>query len=346
MANWYVKQSTGDDSTGDGSSGNPYKTITKVDTVASALDHVYVAEDSPSGRSDTFTKKLFIHGCNTSWTVGAATPAIDGTGQTNCLVANDTACDGSLLEYLEFKNATGDGFDAVAGVVELGLFRCIAHDNGLSGFGPATTSTISNWMYLLCYAYDNGLSGIVLSAYCKAILCVAEGNGTYGIYGVTTASEAILCLTYDNATDGIGHSLRGVSVMNRCYGNAGSGGIVVGQSSTVVLNRCTDNDYGIAYGTADYWSMVAYNAVLGNTTDDLTPTADTIEVLEGNEESGDKGWRDTASDDYAVIPPAAIFNDPLDLPDSINQLFITAGYLPDYYGNSGAGRAHFIGQGN
>ena len=63
MADWYVSTS-GNDSTGDGSIGSPYATVSKAITSASAGDTIYVK------RGDTFTMSSHIS-VNKSLTIDA-----------------------------------------------------------------------------------------------------------------------------------------------------------------------------------------------------------------------------------------------------------------------------------
>jgi len=64
MTTWYINADTGNDTTGDGSSGSPWKTISKAHGAASGGDTV-VCQDSVAAytfASQTFTKSLTIQG--------------------------------------------------------------------------------------------------------------------------------------------------------------------------------------------------------------------------------------------------------------------------------------------
>lgn len=82
MANWYTNNVTGNDTTGDGSIGNPYKTIAKVYTVCANDDVIYVAGSGSTllpGTATQSTNEI----CNTTNDLSAIVAVGDVIGITD-----------------------------------------------------------------------------------------------------------------------------------------------------------------------------------------------------------------------------------------------------------------------
>lgn len=100
MATYYIA-TTGNDTTGDGSSGNPWLTISKAHTAASSGDTVMVAAGTYTWTDQTFTKSLTIIGAGITqtvfngggaairWTLGAYTLSVSGIKFTGSLLSNN-----------------------------------------------------------------------------------------------------------------------------------------------------------------------------------------------------------------------------------------------------------------
>ena len=328
---WYVDQSGGNDTTGDGSSGNPYLTITKVDTVAAADDRVFVKNNSAAGTTATLSKALHIRGCNSSFVQDGTRPIIDATGVTNAILLGNTACDGASFSNMEWSGATGDGLEGVAGVLDTIFFRCVAHDNGGSGFGYPSTSTVSRNAFVLCASYNNTGQGFVCSTQALVLYCASIGNGS-GM-NVSTAGCAVGCVDSDSAGLGYVGSINARFIGCRSYGSGGTSGMTAMAHGIVFGCRVSDAvGNGINLSGADDASLRDWNVAIDNGTD--INTADVPRAIVGGNgtTAGIPGWKNAAGDDLTVLPTGALFNQQMVLLDGINDEWLTPGYSPEIKG--------------
>lgn len=123
MATYYLNADTGNDTTGDGSSGNPWLTISKAHTAASSGDTI-VFQDSTAHftwANQTFTKNLTFQ----ATTLGDA--IIDGAAAT---VAWSTIQDLTCTNLI-FEDAVGPAagiFQAASGSYTLTMTNCIIRE--------------------------------------------------------------------------------------------------------------------------------------------------------------------------------------------------------------------------
>lgn len=104
MATYYLNADTGNDTTGNGSSGNPWKTISKAHTSASSGDTIICQESTASYSFATqiFTKSLNIYGVNDD----ASGVVFDGGGLALRWYANFSATVVLDIEKITFQNIT------------------------------------------------------------------------------------------------------------------------------------------------------------------------------------------------------------------------------------------------
>jgi len=102
MSTWYINPS-GNDSTGDGSSGNPWKTISKAHTSATSGDTVICQAGTYPWVAQNFTKNLTIEG-ETAPSGGVWTTIFDASAVNDAgWVPNGVTCD-ITLRNIDFRN--------------------------------------------------------------------------------------------------------------------------------------------------------------------------------------------------------------------------------------------------
>lgn len=129
MATIYLSP-TGNDSTGDGSSGNPYLTLDKCYTVASGGDTIHFLAGTYTLVAQDFNKNLTIEGDNN------LTTFLDGTSTVTPNHFWWRFYNPCTIRQLQFQNLTGCGtvmFENRSGGL-LYMDRCIIHD---CSFGPS-----------------------------------------------------------------------------------------------------------------------------------------------------------------------------------------------------------------
>ena len=270
---YYVAGDTGNDTTGDGSSGNPWKTIQKPADLADAGDIINIKGGV------TYTDTVDCFGTSTilcldlnrnnsgsagnlivyqAWS-GTGTPVLDASGKVN----------GIYIDFrgyyrfigLEIKNATGSGMDANAREIE--ITNSLFHNNGDNGLNLTvfnSTGTIQGNSFY--NNTDNGLSLTTNAATTSTIVQTnkAYNNGDNGM-GVTFASNAGTFviknnLLYNNSLSG--PNFNGINL------------IVDSTASGLVYNNTIYSaDYGIGVqvlaGTAAN-TMVKNNVIFNSTT--------------------------------------------------------------------------------
>ena len=151
MAIVYCSWATGDDTTGDGTAANPYKTITKASTSRTASDEIRVAK-SPDPTALTGT---------TAWTLNATTVTGVGTLFTTELAIGDfiSAPDGQWYEvitigsntsatlYKKYPSATASGHASQ----KLGVT-----DTGAAGSSTTNIQTVSSSGNSSAFLYISG----------------------------------------------------------------------------------------------------------------------------------------------------------------------------------------------
>lgn len=168
MATWYINADTGNDTTGDGSSGNPWLTISKAHTEASADDTV-VCQDSTATftwTTQVFTKNLTVQGeqddasgavfdgaaASFRWDIGANTITIEKiTFQNAASVATERGTFTLVPNTVLVMTACiFDGIITPTSGVDAGLIGT------LSGEIDITSVTITNCLFNDCVGNNVG----------------------------------------------------------------------------------------------------------------------------------------------------------------------------------------------
>lgn len=149
MATWYIHTS-GNDTTGDGSSGNPWLTISKAHTSASSGDTIIVKDSSSSYTlaGQTFTKSLTIEGESTSpslHTLDAASTSIrwNTSGASLTLTINYLTFTNGFNNQIFYAQGTGMNFLFTDCIFDLKISKTTV--NALfAGGGTNANVTITN----------------------------------------------------------------------------------------------------------------------------------------------------------------------------------------------------------
>lgn len=260
MADSYVA-TTGNDTTGDGSIGNPYASPGKAASVSTSVGDVIWLKSgtynitsttaNANGGRVSLSSRVMLRGYQTTPGDDAATPLLQASGisSTTLVTANGTsacvwnvAVNGASLSSIR-------GFDTSFNCF---FYKCTASNCTNGGIVISNTSGVAiecratgcsgsqaaffasgnaNWVY--CYAHANSVSGFDLSGgSSSASNCIAyanTGSGSHGFLNVRTGS------------------------LERCvaHGNGGSGFREAFNADRVRLVEC------IAYGNSRYGTELA-----------------------------------------------------------------------------------------
>lgn len=157
MAIYYISP-TGNDTTGNGSSGNPWATISKAHTSAASGDTIICKDGTYTWVSQTFTKSLTIQAVNTGLAIFDGGASLVKWNGTNINLS---------LTGLKFKNCVPTPNNAPFQFISANITatRCwfsditlsggfaVVEQNGLFGFsGTSTTQTFTSCIFydLLC----------------------------------------------------------------------------------------------------------------------------------------------------------------------------------------------------
>jgi parallel beta-helix repeat protein len=276
MAIKYCSWETGDDTTGDGSAANPYKTITKASTSRTAGDEVRVAK-SPDPTALTGT---------TAWTLNGTTVTGTGTLFTTELAIGDfiSAPDGNWYEvititsntsatlYKKYPSASASGHSSQKlGVTDTGAAAAtttqvqVVNSSGNSsaflyisgGWDLSTeTQTGQTWFRQMHGTFNNRYGyGLYMTG--KSYTNLDKLNFlryNYGIYYYTSSNNTITSATCNsNNNYGIyyGTSSSNNTITSATCNSNGSHGIAYNSSNnTITSATCNSNSqHGIYYSS-------------------------------------------------------------------------------------------------
>lgn len=263
MADIYVA-TTGHDDTGDGSSGNPYLTVSKAISVAAGFDRIAVKAGTYSvtaTNSITSVTGLTIQGYQT--TLGDLTGVKPVLTTATDNVTQFTLTTSTLIRFVNLKitstaSTKGSGF-TTAGGGDCGTVCLESVD--LDGLANGLLSTSRSWaaLYLSRCTFRNITTDhIIGSTHFNALDCLFVG-GRYGIaedYTGTIAATNCVFAGMTNALYGIA-SNRGTQVLARnCAFQNTTGSAIelqgsVGSGGYAALDLMANSFYGCgAYGVS------------------------------------------------------------------------------------------------
>jgi hypothetical protein len=177
MATYYINADTGNDTTGDGSSGNPWLTLSKAHTEASTGDTI-VCQDSTahfSWESFNFSKQLTIGGES----IGGA--IFDASSATTTRYQMFSGASGTIFNKiywtgLAISDGQDGGFRGVSGEVILTFNNCKFYGNTIindhSGIFCSTADGKLTPTFNICLLYNNYGNSTAGALYC----CVNASN--------------------------------------------------------------------------------------------------------------------------------------------------------------------------
>lgn len=275
MSTYYVDGATGNDTTGDGSSGNPWATISKAMTVVALGDVVYVKASVVYYETVTIPSDVHCSLIGYTTTPGDNGRAIiDGGSSRSNGIVDQIGTGGTAAQYhfsnFEIRNCTGEGITLIrpgAGnepYLHLTLFNIHSHDNakeGALGISSYPNVTVRNCRFnhngrygtylqgsltphINSVAHDNGASAAFGGFYrpSQCYNCIAYANTGFGIAG--HFAPLINCIAYNNGTigfEGYGYG-RPCSYINCISASNGTYGIGNGSDTstriTIQLSNC------------------------------------------------------------------------------------------------------------
>lgn len=172
MADWYLNADTGNDTTGDGSSGNPWLTVAKAYTSASDGDTIYL---QGSTANYTFPNQLFAKSLNIRGVEGDATEVVlDGSAFVRRWYTNgneDVVLD---IRWVTFYNITTEG---------AGTYR-----NTIAGYNLTVSNCIFRKIINSSASGNAGVAGIVGTEYAgtaSPLAITIQNNLFYELEGGT-----------------------------------------------------------------------------------------------------------------------------------------------------------------
>lgn len=251
MATYYVDGAVGNDTTGDGSLGNPWATIGKA-LAAPSVGIVYVKAsatyDPGSGINaggNAYSTPWQFHGYATTPGDGGRATILASSGVTLLTLS------GSGYEFAHFildgNNVSGAlGVSTASGGYGNALVDIVAKNcpNGGIALGGSSSVAIgcevtncggssgalnisSGGVAIACAVHSNSVKGIGLNGSgARAVDCIVAGNSGIGIESVSYPTDIEGCTVYGNTGDGIkvttywvmGQIRRNILVANGGYG--------------------------------------------------------------------------------------------------------------------------------
>lgn len=251
-------------------------------------------------------------GCNAAGSVDGTFFVLDGNGAAaNCIRGITTAQTHLWFENFEFKNATDDGVQGIAGDDYWIFINCSFNNNDACGF---ENSYLDYLLVIGCIAYSNSnhgfASALANSIFPRFAFCVAHSNGDQGIR-IRGGGAAYHCLTHDNGDSagdiGIAAAGSGTTIMGSVMDGEVNGMLASVDYTFFLLNRITNNTTGIDFGSK--FVLAGWNYLYGNTTDLANPAAWSSvgiyaayvawkSTTNSNKTGIDDGYNDRANDDF------------------------------------------------
>jgi hypothetical protein len=260
MANIYIDNTNGDDTTGDGSSGNPYQTLSKAFSVLTSNDAIYVANTSAQSFNSlafpavTFTadKPLLITGWDNGGTLEINSPlgnnrpcgVFSNNGATNAQCFTNSL-NFTVLRHIKFENYETNCWTSVK--TSNSLFEC-EFDNcySLGSFG--------NQSFFIGNTINASTTNVTFATFSG---CNIIGNYFYNIRDLSMSTSSNSVVSYN--------------IFDRCRILAlnlgsGDGRLVFGNTFIGRNLGSASSDIGIDYTNANN----EYNNITGNHFQDYT----------------------------------------------------------------------------
>jgi hypothetical protein len=243
MSDYYVNNTSGNDTTGDGTQGNPYKTVAKVLGLVgfASGDRVYATLGASSTGeviaapialpvNGAAGSRCAILGANSSWLVDGSRYIIDGNNSSAAILSYATR---SFWEFrnLTLKRATAQIMYAVSGNFTDSFFDNVSFENsGTYGFSGSSTSgrnlfTRCRFLNIGTYALNQAVGHVVNCEFrnCGTGIHTTPGVTTYvgnvfiscGSNGIASSTGLILMNIFEGGTTNISASNGAMILGNR-----------------------------------------------------------------------------------------------------------------------------------
>lgn len=272
MADYYIDYSTGDDTTGAGTSGNPWKTLQKAIDNAAGGDTIWVANTSAQ-----------VVSAQISWSSGWS----GGTGAEAPLIIRGWDNGGSITISFPGSNYTGVGEIDGSGQAFSPLFSTTSQPTNLlfyrikfTGSGNTSGANVwvrcyTNWQFVECefhpdtastYACGNASDLTFLGCYFHT------SSTSSGVASLTTNTRgSFVGWCYFNVAQYAIYSVRGVCCNNVLKGNGVSGSplMLTGNPCIVFGNTFdsngarTTNLLDLSNNANDAWNFAINNILVG-----------------------------------------------------------------------------------
>jgi len=274
MADIYCDNTNGNDSTGDGSSGTPYKTIQKSVDVATAGDVIWIGDTS----AQVLTTAI-------SWASGWG----GGTSDTSMLTIRGWDYSGGAgvdgIGEIDANSAAATIFSTTSTPTDVIIYHLNCHDTTGNVIDPNT-----NWYVVECEIHggtngvDEASDGIVMG--CNVHDCSASG--------IRVASSEIVCFNTlaNNTNAGIRIAGSDTAVFGNMISTGAYRGIDVNQDGAVIVNNTivgdgTSNNTGIWIASSSYDRHVIINNLIvdcaGGTGIGINHNSGTVVISGGNQ---------------------------------------------------------------
>lgn len=251
MADIYCDNTNGNDSTGDGSSGTPYKTLQKCVDNAAGGDVIWIGDTSAQVLSTA-----------TSWASGWAA----GTGETAYLTIRGWDYSGGAgvagIGEIDGNAAAANVFSTTSTPNYVVLLNLYMHDTT----GYVLDGNGQRWHIIDCEVALGGGGGIDSMSNLKVINCHVHDNTGHG---VRLSSSGLLqgCFVTDNSGDNVACGGTFVVVTGNLIKNPGTANIFSTQDDTTIINNTivgdgTSNNIGISIQTSGTGNGIFTNNII------------------------------------------------------------------------------------
>lgn len=310
MADIYIDPLNGSDSTGDGSSGNPYASLQNAldnTTQGASGDTFNLADTAADVLTAALDPTTYLGGGSTSQTAPIRIVGWDqgGDGYGEISGNGSVAIWNNANFWIVFHkmklHSSGSNTILTLGrncVVD----DCEVYDTDARGIDIDRSSVVSN-----CLVRDVGVYGIITNLSVRVLSCsVRDGPSrtvTAGIRLSGLASSALFCVVdLDGSGDGIFVAEAECQVLHcTCYNSSGSGnGIEVSGDGAVVLNNYVE---GYATGVQQIGThairVIGFNHFFNNTSSRDLNTTPLVDL--GDTDLASSGLIDAANDDFKMM---------------------------------------------
>ncbi len=323
MANFYVDAQTGNDSTGSGTSGAPWKTTQKGWDSAAAGDTLFLRGTETLSGPVTFSsskQRIRFIGCGTDWVAGAAQFVLDGANVAASIFAGDSVASAgqdNQYHFLTLKRSTTNACarGSVNYTFDQSLWnRCIFELHGGEVFEDNTLHLRYNRFHR-CIFRNNSSHALTRPLHCTYTFCRFSGNAGHVLYRSQNGWSDVFagCLMDDNGqvwASAWNNNTGNPWLFLNCAMDANAAGIVMygdysARAGGVLGCRMTNMGAGktaITVSQSGRFAIVGHNYFSGNGAD--LNSARRIELEDSLYAQSEDGYEDQAGGDFNLASDA------------------------------------------